>query len=316
MDQSNLINNNVSALNGASAGLDTTNLVTSNLTRKQPFSSYSIQFDGTDYLADGATSGIFESATSVSVSSWMKMGDISAARIVISNWVSGSTQFLLRWADNTGNGFQFYIGGPGGATHEGYVLAESGSTVTAVADRWYNIVGTWDGENIRIYVDGVERGSEASEGSISESTEPNWIGRYSTQYMNGQLSNIACWKNTALTQDDILNIYNNGVTQDLSNFRITPTAWYSMDQSYTYFNGTTLISRDVINSNDMTGVNLIQENIVGNAPGSTANGTGTNLTIADLKGNMSSSSNNLYSINMADYADQNGSSGRSPNVPG
>ena len=29
-----------------------------------------------------------------------------------------------------------------------------------------------------------------------------------------------------LTADDVLNIYNNGVTQDLNNFRIAPLAWY------------------------------------------------------------------------------------------
>ncbi len=46
MDQDNLVNNNVSTLNGESSVMDTTNLVQSNLTKKQPFSSYSVYFDG------------------------------------------------------------------------------------------------------------------------------------------------------------------------------------------------------------------------------------------------------------------------------
>ena len=42
------------------------------------------------------------------------------------------------------------------------------------------------------------------------------------------------------------------------------------------------------------------------------------ITIADLKGDMKSSTNNSYSINMADYADgvtNPADSGRSTNVP-
>ena len=91
-----------------------------------------------------------------------------------------------------------------------------------------------------------------------------------------------------------------------------------MDESHIYFNGTTLILRDAINSRDATGYNIIQENIVGNAPGSNANGTGTNLTIADLKGNMYNSNKNAYSINMADYASSvtnPANSGRSTDTP-
>ena len=76
----------------------------------------------------------------------------------------------------------------------------------------YNVVGTWDGSNIKIYVDGVERGSEASSGSVQSVTNANWIGRYSTSsYMDGNLSNIAYWKNTVLTQSEIAEIYNAGV---------------------------------------------------------------------------------------------------------
>ena len=60
------------------------------------------------------------------------------------------------------------------------------------------------------------------------------------------------------------------------------------------------------------------DDLVGNAPGSGASGTGTNLNIADLKGNMSNSDKNAYSINMADYADgvtNPADSGRSTDIP-
>ena len=92
-----------------------------------------------------------------------------------------------------------------------------------------------------------------------------------------------------------------------------------MDQRSSYYGGTDWVVRDLINGNDGTGANTGNvDDLVGNAPGSEANGTGTNLTIADLKGNMKNSVNNAYSINMADYADgvtNPANSGRSTNVP-
>jgi hypothetical protein len=135
----------------------------------------------------------------------------------------------------------------------------------------------------------------------------------------GNISNVAIW-NQLLTEDDAINIYNNGVSQDLSNFRLTPISWWSMDQSYTYFNGSVLVARDVINGNDGTGENIIQENIVGTAPGSTGNAISSGSTDYNLlNGDSLNSINNSYSINMADYAGPGvtnpADSGQSTNVP-
>ena len=130
---------------------------------------------------------------------------------------------------------------------------------------------------------------------------------------------MAIW-NSVLTQEEILDVYNNGVPTNL-NTSFTPGQpeyWWPMDEDHTYFNGSVLIARDAVGSTDATGANVIQENIVGNAPSSIANGIGSNLTIADLKGDMQNSTNNSYSINMADYADgvtNPADSGRSTNVP-
>ena len=58
MNQGSLVYNNVSTLNGESSGMDTTNLVQSNITKQIPFSSYSIDFDyaGGDYIQTTAGS--------------------------------------------------------------------------------------------------------------------------------------------------------------------------------------------------------------------------------------------------------------------
>ena len=92
-----------------------------------------------------------------------------------------------------------------------------------------------------------------------------------------------------------------------------------MDQRSSYYDGTDWVVRDIISGIDGDGANTGNvDDLVGNAPGSEANGTGTNLTIADLKGNMYNSDKNAYSINMADYADgvtNPANSGRSTDTP-
>ena len=322
MNQGSLVYNNVSTLNGESSGMNTTNLVQSNLTRTIPYSSYSINFDGIDgfisiydgVAGSGPSSLKFTSTDSFSISCWVKMVGTSGQENIIS--FRGTP---LIWLYRNGTSIGFRIRGNGSAT-------ESFIDKTTTNSAWHNIVAIRDynggSPQLKLYIDNVAAtpvtdntsGDFDTYDKFSIGNDNHSGGRF---WFDGNTSNVAIF-NSTLTEDDILNLYNNGVPQDLSNFRITPTAWYPMDQSYTYFNGSVLVARDVINSNDGTGENIIQENIVGNAPGSIANGTGTNLTIADLKGNMKDSTNNSYSINMADYADgitNPASSGRSTIIP-
>ena len=293
----------VSALNGTSSGMNTTNLVQSNLTRTQPFSSYSVQFDGAlDWFDIG---NVKPSTTSLSISAWAYKTDTSQASII-----------------GRGASVDYGIFVYGGSLQFG-LNSGSWTTITTTiptVNTWFHVCATWDGSDMKLYVDGVLASSASKTGTITYTSNNTTIGKNSTLSgfeWDGKISNVALFS-SAISQDDVLNLYNNGIPQDLNNFRITPTNWYPMDQSYTYFNGSVLVARDVINGNDGTGANVIQENIVGDAPGSDANGTGANLTIADLKGDMKSSINNSYSINMADYADgvtNPADSGRSTNVP-
>lgn len=139
--------------------------------------------------------------------------------------------------------------------------------------------------------------------------------------MEGKISNCACF-DRALTEQEVLKIYNNGVPQDLqatSTFSNNIAAWWPMDEHSSYYDGSDWVVRDIENGNDGDGANTGNvDDLVGNAPGSDAGGTGTNLTIADLKGNMYNSDKNAYRINMGDYADgvtNPADSGRSTNIP-
>jgi len=309
---------------GVSNGLNTTSLVQSNLTKKQPFSSYSINFDyaGGDYSqTTPGTNSILSGSTSCTISAWVNFSDIDSGaglKPIATNWdaSASSYNYILRYFQDQ---FQFYI----------FTTSNGTTNFDFVPDlnTWYNIVATWgDGTGVlKLYLNGVDQNVDVTKtGTMPIITTSDKVSYYRSgstdYYMDGALSNVAIWKDTALLEDDILNIYNNGVSQNLSNFSIPPTAWYPMDQSNTYFNGTTLVSREVISSRDSTGENIIQENIVGNAPGSTGNAISSGSTDFNLlNGDSLNSINNSYSINMADYAGPGvtnpADSGQSTNVP-
>jgi hypothetical protein len=314
MDGSELENFSVSTLNGKSAGMNTTNLVQSNLTRTQPFSSYSVYFDGA-----GDTFDIPDATV------------LKPQNITVSMWINGGAQTgnyrypLAKYYTGGGPAYGFTTSST--TDKIGFIIRKGNDTgwvttalTSVMDDTWHHIVGTFNGTTVSLYVDGVlTSGVAAGATGITYGSGDLTIGALQASSLEyaGNMSNVAIW-DSSLNQDDIINIYNNGVPQDLSNFRITPIAWYPMDQSYTYFNGSVLVARDAISGNDGTGANVIQENIVGNAPGSEASGTGNNLAIADLKGNMYNSDKNAYSINMADYADgvtNPANSGRSTDTP-
>jgi len=322
MTEQNLVNNNVSVLNGESVGMNTTNLVTSNLTRTQPYSNYSFNFDSaqSDYFDCGNDTSLNWGTGNGSVSCWFKTTQnvVSVADLVINGGFSTGGKAYILYLDSS--------------EKVGFALDDNSSPTTpaqssgSVADgNWHHVVGVRESGNIKLYLDGSLVSTQTDTTGNIDSTDPLIIGagmNASTgvvgNFYNGEISNVAIW-DSALSSDDIINLYNNGITQDLNNFRITPMAWWPLDEHSSYYDGTDWVVRDLENSNDGQGANTGNvDDLVGNAPGSEASGTGTNLTIADLKGNMSSSDKNAYSINMGDYADgvtNPANSGRSTNVP-
>lgn len=330
MTEANLIDDNVSTVNGESDTLPASALVQSDLTRKLPFSNYSITFDGTaDYINCGAISEL-ASATNFSLSGWFYFDSVANNKTLYSYGGTGTNYGITVQTHASGN-LIFVIASATNDSGSNYIETNLSSVLTT--STWYHVACMYDGsqtgntDKAKIYINGTEVAYAAGGGTIpattSASTGPFNIGQWnlggSNRFFSGNISNVAIFGST-LTPEEILDLYNNGIPPNL-NTSFTPgppNYWWPMDEDYTYFNGSVLVARDAVGSNDGTGVNIIQENIVGNAPGSEANGIGTNLTIADLKGDMKSSINNSYSINMADYADgvtNPANSGRSTNVP-
>ena len=318
MTEQNLVNNNVSVFNGESNGMTTANLVTSNISRTQPFSNYSFNFDraSNDYIVVDNSSSVFNFGTNpFSISLWFNGTTFPGAyTAVLGSHGSGSNSSF--WA--------VYVHDSDGVVifHGGQLIGGGGPIST---NEWYHYTVTRDTSgNLITYLNGVVVNTATGKTGIFNSSSTIRIAddlHNSNPSFDGKISNV-CIFDRALTEQEALKIYNNGIPQNLqatSSFSNNIIAWWPLDEHSSYYDGTDWVVRDLENGNDGDGVNTGNvDDLVGNAPGSEASGTGTNLTIADLKGNMYNSDKNAYSINMADYADgvtNPANSGRSTDTP-
>jgi hypothetical protein len=115
--------------------------------------------------------------------------------------------------------------------------------------------------------------------------------------MNGSISNVAYWTDTALTQAQVTEIYNQGVPSNLNNFSGTAPAHWLQIGTNSSFNATTSqwTCLDEIGNINAVSAGMTNDDIT-NGPGYSANGLGTSSI--DIKGDAPYSSANGLSENM------------------
>ena len=269
----------VSTLNGLSDGMTTANLVNSDLTRSIPYSSYSMVFDGlSDYISFPADASLNISTANHSMSFWLKTTDSGIcvvsqkAQDELAAWIQSSK---IKWAAE--NPFS--------------------STSNINDGTWKHICFVADGSSSYIYINGVLDATGGSQIRSSASGSAFAIGSRPGSFpYDGSISNWGLF-NKALTEDQILTIYNGGVPNSISS--LSPVSWWSLAGD-SYYNGSDWICPDLGSaSNNGTSNGMGGTELVGNGPGSTANGIATSMDIpANLKGNAPNSSKNAFSINM------------------
>ena len=286
----------VSTLNGISSGMTTANLVNSDLTRSIPYSSYSMEFDGTDdYILTGSA---IDLGTSCSISFWYsgatsgRNGSVVGGRSFAEGGVSSNYQTIFL---SSGTYFAFYQSNS--ATPKTFIY---GSSPMNSSD-WFHAVIVRDGANLNLYLNGADTSTSYTD---LDATAPTYVRNIATngenqtgsQTITGKISNVSLY-NSALTEDQILTIYNGGVPNDISS--LSPVSWWSLAGD-SYFNGNDWICPDLgSGGNNGTSSGMGGSELVGDGPGSTANGIATSMDIpANLKGNAPNSSKNAFSINM------------------
>ncbi len=302
MTEYNLVNASVSALNGISDGMTTANLVTSDLTRSIPYSSYSMNFDGSnDYIDLGnVLASTFEYNVAFSISAWINVDNNSLVyKSILTKMDNGPVY----------QGFQFQVYGDELNFHliNDYSASDYIHVITTgspiIQHNWYHVVLTKPASplasGVKMYVNGVEEAVTATDTitGTTVSTDELQIGaRDNGQVFLGNLSNIAVF-NSELSQDQIITIYNGDVPNDISS--LYPVSWWSLAGD-SYFDGTNWICPDLgSGGNNGTSANMAGTELVGDGPGSPANGIATSMDIpTNLKGEAPNSTGNAISINM------------------
>ena len=225
-------------------------------------------FDGiNDYLDfNNASANLMANKNAISVSGWFKLNSNTNSTLA-GNWYGGTTiQYLIRYNSGAGFGIQFYLY----ANSAAYRIDTN--YFPRVGD-WVHVVGVKDpvtnGGQMRVYIDTTEYTLDNTDLSvaISNNSRSDQIGVFNntSDEMNGAISNVAYWTNTALTQAQVQTIYNNGVPGDISS--LSPVAWYKLNGIEDTFNGSNWTIKDYgsgsnnITSSGMNSSNLVQSTL-------------------------------------------------------
>lgn len=126
----------------------------------------------------------------VSVSVWVKVS-VNTSGGIIGDWNADSCGWLLYYsASGTKIGFAIKN------------VAEDGvySFTGAVSlNTWYHVVGTYDGVNVRIYLDSVLISTQPQTGLVNTALGPAndiWIGGYGSNELAGDIDNIMVYNRT------------------------------------------------------------------------------------------------------------------------
>ena len=160
---------------------------------------YSLAFDGTDDYIDISDDSSLDITDAITVCAWVKPTATGWHGIVSKSDLSTSEDawdFYLRTSINT---VRMQV-----TTSN---IAES--TTQLSLNKWYFLTGTYDGANVKVYVDGVLEGTNARTAAIPTNNEPLKIGIYynTSNAFQGNISEVSIY-NSALTSSQVKTIYN------------------------------------------------------------------------------------------------------------
>ncbi len=206
-----------------------------------------LSFDGATQFAEvPVPPASLQPTTAITVEAWVNMS------------TTGSYGIVGTWDDATGNNRTYLL-----ATSNGkpgfYVSSNGTNTPSAIAtaaiatSSWHHLSGTFDGSNIKVYVDGTLQTKTAFTGTIATNTHALGIGRTDsfgvTNYWPGSIDEIKIW-NTARTLTEVQ--YDMYARPDGTEAGLV--GYWSFDEPGNQFGGTasTTAVDLTVNANDAT----------------------------------------------------------------
>ncbi|MFQ5492566.1 MAG: DUF2341 domain-containing protein [Candidatus Dojkabacteria bacterium] len=167
-------------------------------------------FDGNGDYAGFADTVDHEPASTVTVSAWVYPNNVATwHQVVVKRYSEASNPWDSYMLASTGvgasNKWRFCVSN---GTSGSSVCADDTEVITA--NTWVHLVGRYDGSDVKLFVDGVEKSSVSKTGNIGYSSIGLRIGistpTQPTQCMNGKIDEVRLY-NRALSLTEIETLY-------------------------------------------------------------------------------------------------------------
>jgi hypothetical protein len=160
-------------------------------------------FDGINDYIDCDNGNSLKGMNALTIEAWVKPNAVAASGIVAkwSSWTAGTGGSYILWQSSLGK-----IGWG--------VVTETSSaslydTPALQPGEWYHLVGTYNGSQIRLYMNATQVGTPTSiAGTVASTSDPCYIGRYISPYMNGTIDEVRI-SNVSRSTGWITTEYNN-----------------------------------------------------------------------------------------------------------
>ncbi len=164
-----------------------------------------LSFDGVDDYVEIADSDSFDISTQNTFEVWVNLNS-NQGGVILSKWVNAYEDKTLHIADNLAIHYALFRGwGTEGIEN----VAISNTMLTSGA--WFHIVGTYNGEYQKIYINGMLDSSKSVTGEVWDSDGTFYIGRAfraeNLPPFNGLIDQVRIY-NRALSASEILANYN------------------------------------------------------------------------------------------------------------
>ncbi len=199
-----------------------------------------LEFDGVNDYADIGIDDILNPSSEISISAWVYVtGNTNQNRMFVAK---GDDYEQYAFSVSTSNKFRPHIRANGWHYYDG--------NTTILENTWYHVVETYNGVDMKLYVDGVIDGTWNINNPISYSaTDGNlFIGnmRGKNYYFKGEIDDVSIY-DIALTQSQVTSLYNDTLPTTISGL----IGYWNFDE------GTGAIAHDsTINGNDGTLTNM------------------------------------------------------------
>jgi surface protein/predicted outer membrane repeat protein len=189
--------------------------IDTNITRLN-FLGDTLDFDGIDDFIEIPDHNDLDITENITLSAWIKVDSFTGGGTIFSKFYlsDGTPDYAYELLLNDDGTLLFN-------SHDQLSPDNSSSNSTLSANRYYYITVTYNGENVKFYIDGELDKTVPTTGTLGSSTAPLLIGkRYLSsedkRFFDGSIAEVSIW-NRALTKSEIQHNMYSSLDEDKSN---------------------------------------------------------------------------------------------------